>query len=141
LKVCQLKDGMTVSFHHQLRNGDFVVNQTLAAIKELGVKDIRLAQTALFTVHQPVIDYIKEGIVSRIEGSLNDTVGDYVSKHPLKSPVILRSHGGDGEQLKQGSYRLTSQSSLRPSLMNTVTAPVFSVTVRLARFRIRRLTR
>jgi citrate lyase subunit alpha/citrate CoA-transferase len=102
LKACQLKNGMTVSFHHQLRNGDFVVNQTLTAIKELGVKDIRLAQTALFTVHQPVIDFIKEGIVSRIEGSLNDTVGDYVSKHPLKSPVILRSHGGRWAAVKTG---------------------------------------
>ena len=36
LKTCQLKNGMTVSFHHQLRNGDFVVNQTLAAIRDLG---------------------------------------------------------------------------------------------------------
>ncbi len=102
LKTCQLKNGLTVSFHHQLRNGDFVVNQTLAAIRDLGVKDIRLAQTALFTVHQPVIDYIKEGVVSRIEGSLNDTVGDYVSKHPLKSPVILRSHGGRWGAVKTG---------------------------------------
>jgi citrate lyase subunit alpha/citrate CoA-transferase len=102
LKDCQVKNGMTVSFHHQLRNGDFVVNQTLAAIKELGVKDIRLAQTALFTVHQPVIEYIKEGVVTRIEGSLNDTVGDYVSKHPLKSPVILRSHGGRWDAVKTG---------------------------------------
>ncbi len=102
LKACGLKNGMTISFHHQLRNGDFVVNQTLAAVKELGVKDIRLAQTALFTVHQPVIDYIKEGVVSRIEGSLNDTVGDYVSKHPLKSPVILRSHGGRWAAVKTG---------------------------------------
>lgn len=102
LKACGLKNGMTVSFHHQLRNGDFVVNQMLGAIKELGVKDIRLAQTALFTVHQPVINYIKEGVVSRIEGSLNDTVGDYVSKHPLKSPVILRSHGGRWAAVKTG---------------------------------------
>ncbi|MBN1280980.1 MAG: citrate lyase subunit alpha [Candidatus Thermoplasmatota archaeon] len=102
LKHCGLKNGMTVSFHHQLRNGDFVVNQTLAAIKELGVKDIRLAQTALFTVHQPVIEYIKEGVVSRIEGSLNDSVGDYVSKHPLNSPVILRSHGGRWAAVKTG---------------------------------------
>lgn len=102
LKNCPLKNGMTVSFHHQLRNGDFVVNQTLAAIKELGIKDIRLAQTALFTVHKPVIDYIKEGVVSRIEGSLNDSVGDYISKHPLKSPVILRSHGGRWGAIKTG---------------------------------------
>ncbi len=102
LKNCPLKNGMTVSFHHQLRNGDFVVNQTLATIRDLGIKDIRLAQTALFTVHKPVIDYIKEGVVSRIEGSLNDSVGDYVSKHPLKSPVILRSHGGRWGAVKTG---------------------------------------
>jgi citrate lyase subunit alpha/citrate CoA-transferase len=102
LKNCQLKNGMTISFHHQLRNGDFLVNQTLATIKELKVKDIRLAQTALFTVHKPVIDYIKEGVVTRIEGSLNDTVGDYISKHPLKSPVILRSHGGRWGAVKTG---------------------------------------
>lgn len=102
LKNCPLKNGMTVSFHHQLRNGDFVVNQTLATIRDLGIKDIRLAQTALFTVHKPVIDHIKEGVVSRIEGSLNDSVGDYVSKHPLKSPVILRSHGGRWGAVKTG---------------------------------------
>jgi citrate lyase subunit alpha / citrate CoA-transferase len=106
LKSCGLKNGMTLSFHHQLRNGDFVVNQTLSAVKELGVKDIRLAQTALFTVHQPVIDYIKEGVVSRIEGSLNDTVGDYVSKHPLKHPVILRSHGGRWAAVKTGELHV-----------------------------------
>jgi citrate lyase subunit alpha/citrate CoA-transferase len=102
LKNCSLKNGMTVSFHHQLRNGDFVVNQTLATIQQLGIKDIRLAQTALFTVHKPVIDYIKEGVVSRIEGSLNDSVGDYVSKHPLCSPVVLRSHGGRWGAVKTG---------------------------------------
>lgn len=106
LKFCQLKNGMTVSFHHQLRNGDFIVNQTLATIKELGVKDIRLAQTALFAIHQPIIDYIKEGVVSRIEGSLNDTVGDYVSKYPLKSPVILRSHGGRWGAVKTGELSI-----------------------------------
>lgn len=106
LKNCSLKDGMTVSFHHQLRNGDFVVNKTLAAINDLGVKDIRLAQTALFTVHKPVIDYIKEGVITRIEGSLNDSVGDYVSKHPLKTPVILRSHGGRWGAVKTGELAI-----------------------------------
>jgi citrate lyase subunit alpha/citrate CoA-transferase len=93
LKKCGLKNGDTLSFHHQLRNGDSVLNLTLEAVKEVGVKNIRLAQTALFNVHKPVIDYIKDGIVSRIEGSINGVVGDYVSKHPLQNPVILRSHG------------------------------------------------
>ncbi len=103
LKKSGLKNGMTVSFHHQLRNGDFVLNQTLQTIDNMGVKDIRLAQTAMFGVHEPLIDYIKKGVVSRIEGSVNGVVGDYISKNnPLKAPVILRSHGGRWSAVKRG---------------------------------------
>lgn len=103
LKKCDLKDGMTISFHHQLRNGDFVINQTFDAIKDLGLKDIRMAQTALFDVHKPLIDYIKESIITRIEGSINGIVGEFISKNnPLKAPVILRSHGGRWAAVKKG---------------------------------------
>ncbi len=94
LQKSGLKDGQTVSFHHQLRNGDYVVNHALDVIRDLGIKNLRLAQTALFPIHEPVIDHIKEGTVSRIEGSINGVVGDYVSKNPLDFPVVLRSHGG-----------------------------------------------
>lgn len=103
---CGLKDGMTLSFHHQLRNGDYVVNQTLDACREVGVKNLRLAQTALFNVHEPVIDHIKEGMVTRIEGSVNGVVGDYISKHPLSHPVILRSHGGRWAAVRTGELHV-----------------------------------
>lgn len=102
LKKCGLKDGQTLSFHHQLRNGDFVINMTLDAVRELGVKNIMMAQTAMFDVHKPVIDFIKEGTVTRVEGSINGVVGDYVSKHPLPYPVVLRSHGGRWAAIKTG---------------------------------------
>ncbi len=45
---CGLRDGFTISFHHQLRNGDRVLNMTLEAIQNLNVKNVRLAQNALF---------------------------------------------------------------------------------------------
>ncbi len=103
LKKSGIKDGMTISFHHQLRNGDFVLNKSLETIKDIGIKDVRLAQTAMFSVHKPLIDYIKEGIVTRIEGSVNGVVGDFISKNnPLKAPVILRSHGGRWSAVKRG---------------------------------------
>ncbi len=99
---CGLKDGVTLSFHHQLRNGDHVLNETLAAVDHHRFKEARLAQTAMFNVHEPVIEYIKKGVVTRIEGSINGVVGDYVSKHPLPYPVILRSHGGRWGAVKTG---------------------------------------
>jgi citrate lyase subunit alpha/citrate CoA-transferase len=102
LKKCEVKDGDTISFHHQLRNGDNVINLTLAAIRELGIKKIRIAQTAMFDIHNPVIDFIKDGVVDRIEGSINGVVGEYVSKNPLVFPVVLRSHGGRWAAVKTG---------------------------------------
>ena len=36
-----LKDGMTISTHHHLRNGDYVANAVFAAAAELGVQDLR----------------------------------------------------------------------------------------------------
>jgi len=106
LKKCGLKEGMTVSFHHQLRNGDYVINQTLESIKNLGIKNIMMAQTAMFNVHNPVIDFIKEGIVNRIEGSINGVVGDYISRNPLNFPVVLRSHGGRWAAVKTGELHV-----------------------------------
>ena len=102
LKKCNIKNGCTISFHHQLRNGDFVINMTLEAVRDLGIKNIRMAQTAIFNVHEPIIEFIKEGVVNRIEGSINGIVGDYVSKNPLSYPVVLRSHGGRWAAVKNG---------------------------------------
>jgi citrate lyase subunit alpha/citrate CoA-transferase len=102
LKKCNIKNGDTISFHHQLRNGDYVINMTIAAIHDLGIKNIRMAQTAMFNVCKPVIDYIKKGVINRIEGSINGIVGDYISKNPFPHPVILRSHGGRWAAIKTG---------------------------------------
>ncbi|RLF35373.1 MAG: citrate lyase subunit alpha, partial [Thermoplasmata archaeon] len=106
LRKCGLRNGCTISFHHQLRNGDYVLNMTLEAVRELGVRNIRLAQTAMFDVHKPVIEHIKDGIVNRIEGSINGIVGDYISKNPLSYPVVLRSHGGRWAAVKKDELHI-----------------------------------
>ena len=33
---------MTISFHHHLRNGDYVLNMVMDEIANLGIKDIKL---------------------------------------------------------------------------------------------------
>ena len=106
LNKCGIKDGMTLSFHHQLRNGDFVINKTLETVQSLGIKNIMLAQTAMFNVHNPVIDFINDGVVNRIEGSINGVVGDYISRNPLPYPVVLRSHGGRWAAVKTGEMHV-----------------------------------
>ncbi|MCD6461133.1 MAG: citrate lyase subunit alpha [Thermoplasmata archaeon] len=103
-----LKSGMTISFHHQLRDGDRVINMVLDTCSRLGIRDLRLAQTALFPVNEPVIEHIKNGVVSRIEGSINGPVGDFLSRNPeaLSHPVILRSHGRRGAAIREGELKI-----------------------------------
>ena len=38
-----VKDGMTISFHHHFRNGDFVFNQVMRVIIDAGIKNLTLA--------------------------------------------------------------------------------------------------
>ena len=33
-----LKDGMTISFHHHMRNGDYVLNMVLEEAASMGIK-------------------------------------------------------------------------------------------------------
>src|SRR5699024_7795350 len=48
LKKCQIQDGMTISFHHHLRNGDYVLNMVLEEVAKMGIKDITLAASSIF---------------------------------------------------------------------------------------------
>ena len=81
LKQCGAKDGMTFSFHHHLRDGDYVVNQVMAAaIEELGLKDLTIAATSLGSAHDPIADYIEEGKVIGIQTSgIRGRMGEVVS--------------------------------------------------------------
>lgn len=42
LEKCGIKDGMTISFHHHFRDGDYVVNMVMKEIHDIGIKDITI---------------------------------------------------------------------------------------------------
>ena len=47
LKKCGIKDGMTISFHHHFREGDYVVNMVMEEIHKMGIKDITICASSL----------------------------------------------------------------------------------------------
>jgi citrate lyase subunit alpha/citrate CoA-transferase len=107
IEATGLKSGMTISFHHAFREGDYLVNMVLAACARMDIKDLRLFPTALFPVHKPVIDHIKNGVVSRIEGSMNGPIGAFVSQGgKLAQPAVLRSHGGRWRAVEAGDVHI-----------------------------------
>ncbi len=107
IEATGLKSGMTISFHHSFRNGDYLVNMVVDACARMGIKDLRLFPTALFPIHAPLIEHIKAGVVTRIEGSMNGPVGAFVSKGgALKQPAVLRSHGGRWRAIEAGDVHI-----------------------------------
>jgi len=107
IEATGLSNGMTISFHHSFRQGDRLVNLVIDACAQMGLKDLRLFPTALFPVHEPVIEHIKSGVVTRIEGSMNGPVGVFISQGgKLRRPAVLRSHGGRWRAVEAGDVKI-----------------------------------
>ncbi|HGY9584485.1 TPA: citrate lyase subunit alpha [Vibrio harveyi] len=98
-----LKDGMTISFHHAFRGGDKVVNLVLDTIAQMGYKNLTLASSSLTGIHSPVVEHIKNGVVSKIYTSgIRGELGEAISHGLLKEPVHIHSHGGRVHLIKSG---------------------------------------
>jgi citrate lyase subunit alpha/citrate CoA-transferase len=106
IDACQIKDGMTVSFHHHLRNGDYLINMVLERLEARGLKDLVLAPSALFPVHEPIVELVEKGVVSHIEGSMNGPVGRACSLGRMKKACVLRSHGGRYRAIQDGDLHI-----------------------------------
>jgi len=95
IQLSGLKDGMTVSFHHHLRNGDFVLNMVMQQIAELGIRDINVNASSLFDVHTPLQTHVENHVVTGISADyISAGLGRAISRGILEKPVQFRTHGG-----------------------------------------------
>lgn len=102
-----LKDGMTISFHHHFRGGDKVVNMVVDKIAEMGFKNMHLAASSLQDVHAPLIEHIRNGVITRISTSgMRGELAKAVSEGLMEEPVIFRSHGGRGSAVAGGDLHI-----------------------------------
>jgi citrate lyase subunit alpha / citrate CoA-transferase len=62
-----IRDGMTLSFHHHLRDGDGVVNAVLDTAAELGVKGLKVASSSVFPVHALMVEHFESGVVAALD--------------------------------------------------------------------------
>ncbi|MEI6876831.1 MAG: citrate lyase subunit alpha, partial [Spirochaetota bacterium] len=101
-----LRNGMTISFHHHLRDGDAVVNETIGRIVARGFGELVIAPTALFPVHDRLVAHIESGAIARVEGSMNGAVGEACSRGAMRGVSVLRSHGGRCRAIESGELRV-----------------------------------
>lgn len=103
----EIKDGATLSFHHHLRNGDFVLNMVFEEVKRRGIKDITLVASSIFPCHEPIVPIIKDGTIKNVITSyMSGPVAESISHGDLKGTLVMQSHGGRARAIMEGSVKI-----------------------------------
>ncbi|HET7443001.1 MAG TPA: citrate lyase subunit alpha, partial [Terriglobales bacterium] len=102
LQKCGLRDGMVISSHHHLRDGDKVALMALEAAARLGAKDLLWFPSASFPSQKDAINLMESGTIHHIEGSMNGPLGDYCTQGKMRGLGVLRSHGGRWQAVQDG---------------------------------------
>ena len=107
LKKCGIKDGMTLSFHHHFREGDYVVNMVMEEVHKMGIKDITICASSLGKAHNPIVPMIEDGTITGIQSSgVRGKIGEAISTGKLKNYAIMRSHGGRVRAIEEGDVHI-----------------------------------
>ena len=106
LRKCGLKDGMTISSHHHLRDGDQVAMMALAAAANMGARDLTWFPSASFPSQKGAIDLMQAGVIHHIEGSMNGPLGDFCTQGKMRGMGVLRSHGGRWQAIQDGEVHI-----------------------------------
>ncbi len=106
LRKCGLRDGMVISNHHHLRDGDKVALMALEAAARVGVKDLMWFPSASFPSQKSAIELMEKGVIHHIEGSMNGPLGDYCTQGKMRGMGVLRSHGGRYQAIQDGEVHV-----------------------------------
>lgn len=101
-----MQNGMTISTHHHFRNGDIIALQIFDIASELGIRDLVWFPSASFECHTPLIKYLEDGTINRIEGSMNGSLGRFASEGKMKGLAVLRSHGTRYQAVQNGEVKI-----------------------------------
>ena len=105
IQLSGLKSGMSVSFHHHLRNGDYTLNMVMEEIANLGIRELTLNASSIFDVHAPALEeHIKNGVVRKINTNyMSAGLGRRISEGLMDEPVDFRTHGGRPRDIALGN--------------------------------------
>ncbi len=112
-----LQDGMTISFHHHLRNGDAVMNLILDEIIKRKLKDITVAASSVFPIHTSLAKAIELGVVTQVVSAyMSGAVADVVSEGKCLYPCVMQTHGGRALSIESGKLKIDVAFIAAPAL-------------------------
>lgn len=105
--LLHLRDGMTFSFHHHLRNGDGVTNLMTRALLSHNLYDITLAPSSIFPSYEGITELIRAGHVRDIHANyINGSVADAIDDGKLSGLVKMNTHGGRARMIESGELSI-----------------------------------
>ncbi len=103
IELSGLKSGMSVSFHHHLRNGDYTLNMVMDVIADMGIRDLTLNASSIFDTHAPLEEHIRSHVVRKINTNyMSAGLGHRISEGLMDEPVDFRTHGGRPRDIALG---------------------------------------
>src|SRR5258708_17090204 len=115
LRKCGLRDGMVISNHHHLRDGDRVALMMLEAAAKIGVKDLLWFPSASFPSQKAAIELMQSVVIHHIEDSMNWPLADYCTQGNMRGLGVLRSHGGRWQAIQDGEVHIDIAASAAPT--------------------------
>lgn len=103
-----IKDNMSISFHHHLRDGDYIMDIVLGEIAALGIRNLTIHVSSLSNAHTSLIEHIHDGVVTGISTSgLRGELGKLqATENILGRPVVFRTHGGRARAIEAGDIKI-----------------------------------
>lgn len=103
----KIKDGMTLSFHHHLRNGDFVMNLVSNEIVKRDIKNLHLAPSSIFPNNEPLTKLIKNQNITNITTNyLSGPVAECIQAGHLDGLLLMHTHGGRARAIEAGEIEI-----------------------------------
>jgi citrate lyase subunit alpha/citrate CoA-transferase len=102
-----IKSNMCLSFHHHLRNGDFVIQKVCEVIKNRDLKDLHFAPSSIFPSYTNMVELIQSGNITNIHTNyLNGPVAKTISEGNLLGKIIMNTHGGRARAIESGDLKI-----------------------------------
>jgi len=96
-----------ISFHHHLRNGDYVLNYVLKKYIKENVQGINLFPSSIFPSYLGILDLIKNNQINDITTNyINGPVAQYISKNGLPGILKMQTHGGRARSIIEGKSKI-----------------------------------
>ncbi len=102
-----IKSNMCLSFHHHLRNGDYVIQKVCEVIKERDLKNLHFAPSSIFPSYSNIVELIKNDNITNIHTNyVNGPVAKAISKGNLSGKIIMNTHGGRARLIESGDLKI-----------------------------------